>query len=327
MLNMRRREFITLIGSAAAWPVTASAQQAAKLYRLGVLETTPAAMNAANFDALRQGLRQLGYAEGKNLVIDYRSADGRMERFPELAAELVRLKVDAIVTRGTPATMAAQQATSTIPIVMAAVAEPLLLVGSMARPGGNLTGLGTLASVLQPKRMEVLKEAVPQATRIGALMNMGNAVLRAQWPDIESAARRAGIEPHLLDARKLDDLPSAFEFASTNHIDGLIVTLDTLTSANRSLIVELALKHRLPTVWEGREFVEIGGLLFYGVNYPDLYRRAAAYVERIFKGANPRDLPVEQPTKFELVINLQTAKALGLEIPPTLLARADEVIE
>ena len=266
---MKRREFITLLGGAATWPVVAHAQSA---YRIGVLDTTSAALNAANFDALRQGLRQHGYIEGQNLVIEYRSADGRAERFPDLAAELVRLNVDLIVTRGTPAIFAAKNATKTIPVVMAPAEPP-------------------------------------------------------QWEETKAAARTLAIEPQLLDVRKPEDLGRAFETAIRQRADALVVGINVLTQANRRPIADLATKHRLPAIYASREFVDAGGLVALGVSYPDLYRRAATYVDKILKGAKPADLPIEQPTKFELIINLKTAKALGLEVPPMLLTRADEVID
>jgi len=324
---MKRREFIALIGgTAAAWPLAARAQSA---YRIGVLETTSAALNAANFDALRQGLRQHGYIEGQNLVIEYRSADGRAERFPDLAAELVRLNVDLIVTRGTPAIFAAKNATKTIPVVMAASGDPLGagVVAGLARPGGNVTGLSAFVTELQAKRLELLREMVPRIDRIAALLNMSSPAEPPQWEETKAAARTLAIEPQLLDVRKPEDLGRAFETAIRQRADALVVGMNVLTQANRRPIADLATKHRLPAIYASREFVDAGGLVVLGVSYPDLYRRAATYVDKILKGAKPADLPIEQPTKFELIINLKTAKALGLEIPPTVLARADEVIE
>jgi putative tryptophan/tyrosine transport system substrate-binding protein len=324
---MKRREFITLIGgTAAAWPLAARAQSA---YRIGVLETTSAALNAANFDALRQGLRQHGYIEGQNLVIEYRSADGRAERFPDLAAELVRLNVDLIVTRGTPAIFAAKNATKTIPVVMAASGDPLGagVVAGLARPGGNVTGLSAFVTELQAKRLELLREMVPRINRIAALLNMSIPAEPPQWEETKAAARTLAIEPQLLDVRKPEDLGRAFETAIRQRADALVVGINVLTQANRRPIADLATKHRLPAIYASREFVDAGGLVVLGVSYPDLYRRAAIYVDKILKGAKPADLPIEQPTKFELIINLKAAKALGLEIPPSLLARADEVIE
>jgi ABC-type uncharacterized transport system substrate-binding protein len=326
---MKRREFITLLGGAAAWPLAARAQQAGRVYRIGVLETSPAASNAANFEALRKGLRELGYVEGQNLILDYRSADGRPERFPQLAAELLRLNVDLIVTRGTPAVMAAKNATGTIPLVMAASGEPVGtgVVAGLARPGGNVTGLSSLTSELDAKRLELMRETVASIRRIAFLQTMGNPVSPSRWEEFKTAALSLGLEAQLLDVREPQDIMRAFDTAIAQRADAILVAGDTVTSANRRQVVELAAKHRLPAMYTSTEFIEAGGLMAYGVNYPDLYRRAAIFVDKIFKGAKPADLPVEQPTKFDLVINLKAAKALGLEVPPTLLARADEVIE
>jgi putative ABC transport system substrate-binding protein len=292
-----------------------------------MLERTSTAINAANLEGFRQGLRELGYVEGKNFVLEYRSADGRDERFPGLAAELVRLPVDLMVTRGTPAALAAKNATGTIPVVMTGVSDPVGqgVVASLARPGGNVTGLNTLISELFGKRVGLLKELVPGATRVAVLFNMGNTSSPSAWKEVETAARSLGIQPQLFDVRKAEDLGPAFESAIRQRADALVVGQDTLTQANQRLIVELAAKHRLPAIYASMEFA--GGLVIYGVNYPDHYRRAATFADKIFKGAKPADLPIEQPTKFELVINTKTAKALGLTIPPLLLLRADQVIQ
>lgn len=325
---MQRRQFITLLGGAAvAWPHTTRAQQPGKVYRIGVLETTPANLNAANMDALRQGLRVLGYVEGRNLVIEYRSADGRGERFPGLATDLLNSKIDVIVTRGTPAVLAAKNATGTVPVVMAAMGEPLMVVSSLAHPGANVTGLSGYSTDLEAKRFELLKEIVPGAARIAGLYNMGNPVVPPQWHELQRTAQSMGVQSQLLDVRKSEDIAPAFDAASREHTDGLMVGVDALTQTNRKLIAELAQKHRIPTIYVSREYIEAGGLIAYGPNYPDLYRRAAAYVDKLLKGEKPGDLPIEQPTKFDLVINLKAAKVLGLTLPPTLLARADEVIE
>ncbi len=324
---MRRREFVAALGTVAAWPLAARAQQ--RVWRIGLLDIIPQALNATNFDALRRGLRDLGYVEGQNLFIEYRSADGRAERFTELAGELVSLQVDLIVTRGTPAVLAVKNLSGTIPVVMAAIGDPLGsgAVGGLAQPGGNVTGLSAFVHELVAKRVELLREAVPRIARIGLLHNMSNPVASPQWDAVSIAARSYGIEAKLLDARSFSDLMHAFDAASVQRLDALLVANDTVMLLNHRNVVELAAKHRLPAIFASREFVDVGGLLAYAVSYPDLYRRAAIYVDKIFKGAKPANLPVEQPTKLELVINLKTAKALGLEIPPTLLARADEVIE
>jgi putative tryptophan/tyrosine transport system substrate-binding protein len=324
---MRRRELIALLGGAAAWPLAAHAQQAGKVYRLGVLEQTSPAFNAPYFEAFRQGLREHGYIEGQNLLIVYRASDHRVDRYPELAAELVRLKVDLILTRGTPAVLAARNATATIPIVMAAIGDPLGVIANLARPEGNVTGLSAFNSELEAKWVELIREIIPGAERIGALYNMANPVFQPRWDELRRVAQLLGMEPQLLDVRKSDDLEPAFETASKRRADALIVSADGILQANRKFIGELAAKHRLPAIYTSREFIDAGGLISYGARYRDLYRRAATYVEKILKGTKPGDLPIEQPTRFELVINLNTAKALGLDIPATLLARADEVIE
>jgi putative ABC transport system substrate-binding protein len=315
-----------------AAPLAVEAQQPGKprkLYRIGMLETTPPAANAANLEAFRRGLRAFGYFEGQNLVIEYRSADGHPERFQELATELVRLKVDLIVTRGTPAALAAKRASGTIPVVMASSGDPVAsgVVAGLAHPGGTLTGLSANATEIEGKRLELLRQLLPGASRIAGLFNMGNPVAPPQWKELEIAGRSLSLRVQLLDARKPEDLPGVFNEAITQRAEAVAIGLDTLFQANRELIVELAAKHRLPAMYQSREFVDVGGLIAYAVSYPHLYERAASFVDRIFKGAKPADLPIEQPTKFELVINLKTAKTLGLTIPPSLLLRADQVIE
>jgi putative ABC transport system substrate-binding protein len=325
---MRLRALVLgLALSSLAAPPAIDAQRPEKLYRIGVLERTSTAINAANLDGFRQGLRDLGYVEGKNFVIEYRSADGRDERFPGLAVELVRLKVDLILTRGTPAAMAAKNATATIPVVMTGVGDPVGqgVVASLARPGGNITGLGSFMTEVSAKRVELLRELVPGAARIAALINMSNPNVPSQWKEIERAARSLGIQSQLLDVRKSEDLRPAFAAAIRQRADALVVGLDTLTQANQQLIVDLAAKYRLPAIYASMDFAE--GLVVYGLNYPDHYRRAASFADKILKGAKPADLPVELPTKLDLVINTRTAKALGLTIPPSLLLRADQVIQ
>jgi putative ABC transport system substrate-binding protein len=310
-------------------PLVAEGQQTGKIYRIGMLETTSMALNAANLDAFRQGLRELGYVEGRNFMIEYRSADGRRERFPELATELVRLKVDVILTRGTPAVMAAKNATGTIPVVMAASGDPLLsgVVAGLARPGGNVTGLSAIVVEVTGKRLQLLREVVPGVSRIAVLFDMGNPNNALQWKETEIAAPSLGVQPQLLDVRKPGDFGGAFDAAIRQRAGAMVVGIDALTQANHRSIIDLAAKHRLPAIYASREFVDAGGLVAYGVSYPHLYHRAASFVDKILKGAKPADLPVEQPTKFELVVNLKTAKALGLTIPPTVLLQADHVIE
>jgi len=323
---MNRRAFVLGGVAALAAPHATDAQYLEKLYRIGVLERTSPAINAANLDGFRQGLWALGYVEGKNYAIEYLWADGRDERFPSLATELVRLKVDLILTRGTPAALAAKNATVTIPVVIVGVGDPVAqgLVASLAHPGGNITGLSAAVTEIYPKRVQLLRELVPRAARIAALFNMSNPALPPQWKEVETAARSLGIEPQLLDVRKPEDLEPAFDAAIRQRADALVVGLETLTQTNQRVIVGLAAKRRLPAIYASTEFA--GGLIAYGANYPEMYRHAANFAHRIFRGAKAADLPVEEPTKFELVINLKTAKALGLTIPPALLLRADQAI-
>jgi putative ABC transport system substrate-binding protein len=323
---MKSLSAITL--ALVVWSAAAvAAAQSEKLHRIGMLERTAASVNGANLEAFRQRLRQLGYAEGERVLIDYRSAEGRDDRFPALAEELVRRKVDLIVARGTPAALAAKHATTTIPVIITGVGDPVGqgVVASLARPGANVTGLSAAVTEIYPKRVQLLTELVPKAARIAVLFNMSNPALPPQWREIEKATRSRGIEPLLLDVRKAADLEPAFDAAIRAHADALIVGIDTLTQANQRLIVGLAARHGLPAIYASAEFA--GGLISYGVNYPDQYRRAAEYADRILRGARPADLPVEEPATFELVINRATARALGLTIPRALLLRADTVIE
>jgi putative ABC transport system substrate-binding protein len=329
---MRRREFIGLLAAAAgAWPwgPISAARAAVRVYRIGLLETVPEDQNAGNLAALRQGLRELGYVEGQNLEFAYRSAEGRPERFPELAAELVRLPVDLIVTRGTPATQAAKAATTTLPIVMAAIGEPLNtgVVASLAHPGGNVTGLSSLVIELAGKRVELLKETFPSIGLVGFMINMGNPVAAPQWEACEAAARTLGIKAQLIDVRNEAEIRAAFAALPAHPLDALSVGIDGVIQANAETIAVHAAADKLVTIFPAREFAQAGGLLSYGPSYPDLYFRVAGLIDKIFRGAKPGDLPVEQPTKLELVVNLKTARALGVEVPASLLARADEVIE
>jgi ABC-type uncharacterized transport system substrate-binding protein len=324
---MDRRTFIGgIAGGLLAAPLAAPAQQVGKVYRIGILETIPASQNAAKLDALRKGLRDLGYVEGRNLIIEYRSADGRAERFPDLASELVRLKVDLIVTRGTPAAKAVKGATGTIPVVMAAMGEPLAVVATLAHPGGNITGLTTFSIELTGKRVEVIKELVPSLSRVALLQNMGNPVAPPEWEETKTAARSLGLQAELLDVRSQGDLSRAFELAVRQHVEALVIGIDGLTQMYQQTIVDSVARNRLPAVYPDRAFVDGGGLIAYAVNYPDLYLRAAGLIGKIFKGAKPADMPIEQPTKFDLVINLKTTKSLGLTIPQSLRVQA-ELIE
>jgi len=327
---MDRRTFIgTFAGSLLAVALASLAQPQAKVWRIGMLENRSIVLNAANIDAFRQGLQQLGYKEGQNFEIAYRSSDGRDERFPGLASELVRLKVDLIVTRGTPAALAAKTATRTIPVVMAASGDPVGsgLIASLAHPGENVTGLSLFNLEIYAKRVELLRELIPTLTRIAGLFNMSNPVLPLQWKELERAARSLGIQPQLIDVRRPEDLPPAFDAAVKQRAEALIVGLDGVTQGNLRLVAELAAKQRLPSIYGDKEYANLGGLITYGPIELHSYYRAATFVDKIFKGAKPADLAVEQPTKFEIVINLKTARALGLTIPQSLLLRADEVIQ
>jgi putative ABC transport system substrate-binding protein len=320
-----RRAFLsTLAGGLFAVPLAARAQPAAKVARVGFLGTTL----SPTLDAFTDGLRQLDWVEGQNLILERRFSEGRQERFRELAAELVRAKVDVIVTSGTPASVAAKGATTSIPIVMAVVMDPIEtgLVASLARPGGNITGNAWLGPELTAKRLELLKDAVPRVSRVATIFNPKNPSHPIALREMQTTARRLGMTLQLQQMTSPDDFDQAFTAITRNRPDALFTVADPLYFRERTRILEFAAKRRLPAMYEWREYVEWGGLMAYGVNVKDLLRRAATYVDKILRGAKPADLPIEQPTKFELVINLKTAKALGLTIPPSVLGRADEVI-
>jgi ABC-type uncharacterized transport system substrate-binding protein len=326
---VKRREFITLLGgAAAAWPLAARAQQAGKLPTIGFLVPGTPSSHGQWFAALVQRLRELGWIEGRTVAIEYRWAEGRTERFDEIAAEFVRRKIDVIVTSGTAGGVAAKQATSVIPIVFAAAGDPVGtgLVASLARPGGNVTGLSIQQTDLVGKRLELLREVIPGLRQLAMLVNVGNPLAVVERGEVQAAARTLGLDFITLEIRRGEDIAPAFE-ALKGRAEALYVAGEPLILTNRARINTLALVARLPAIYGQREYVEPGGLMSYGPNFPDLFRRAADYVDKILRGAKPADLPVEQPTKFDLIINLTTAKALGLEVPPTLLARADEVIE
>jgi len=322
---MDRRTFLgTLTGGLLAAPRAVEAQQAGKVAKIGVLE-----FGGSTNSAFGQQLRELGYIEGQNLILEHRFAEGRAERLPDLAAELVRLKVDVIVAGGTPPPLAAKHATSTIPIVMAAAGDPVRtgLVANLARPGGNVTGLSTSTPDLAAKRLELLKEVVPGVSRVAVLWNAANPFTVLNMRETEAAARTLGLHVQSLEVRGLDDFDNALPAAIRGRAGALIVVDDPLTCLHRERLGDFAAKNRLPTMYGFRQCAGTGGLMSFGASLADLYRRAAIYVDKILKGAKPRDLPVEQPTNFELVINLKTAKALGLTIPPSVLQRADQVIE
>jgi putative ABC transport system substrate-binding protein len=306
----------------------AEAQQPKTIPRIGFLGIGSASSVTGRFEAFRQGLRELGYVEGQNIVIEWRFAEGKREELPALASELVRLKVDVIVTAGTTATTPAKRATSTIPIVMAYSADPVGtgLVASLSRPGGNVTGLTEISPDLAGKRLELIREAVPRATRVAVLWDGSRPANIDVLKEIDAAARAYGVRVQSLEVRSSNDFESAFRAATKERAGALIVPSGSLTNLHAPQIVSLALRSRLPSIWETKNYVDIGGLMSYGPSLDDLYHRAAVYVDKILKGAKPADLPVEQPTKFEFVINQKTAKQIGVTIPPDLLARATRII-
>jgi putative ABC transport system substrate-binding protein len=332
MRGLRLAFSITLALGGLFSPVAAEAQQAAKIARIGLLANNPAASPHLT-EAFLQGLRDLGYVEGRNVVIEYRNAEGKFERFPALAAELVALKVDVIVASGTPAALAAKQATRTLPIVFAAAGDPVTdgLVTSLARPGGNVTGLSMLITPeLVGKRLEQLKQAVPGVTRVAVLWQPGAFPERTETDILKGAdvaAQALGVRLQFVEARGAADFDRAFSEMTRARAGALAVLPSAMLFTDRRRLVDLAAKNRLPAGYSSREFVDAGGLMSYGANLADVFRRAAVYVDKILKGAKPGDLPVEQPTKFELVINLKAAKALGLTIPQSVLGRADQVVE
>jgi putative tryptophan/tyrosine transport system substrate-binding protein len=324
---MRRRTFITLLGgAAAAWPLGVRAQQPGKLPTIGFLGADPAGWRPWT-DAFVGQLRKLGWIEGRTIAIEYRWSEGRPERATEIAAEFVRLKVDVIVTSGT-AVPTVKQATAVIPIVFAIAIDPVGggLIASLARPGGNVTGLSVQQTDIAGKRLELLREVVPRLRRVAIMVDVGFAQGVLEMGEVEATARTLGLEVTPLEIRRAEDIAAAFT-ALKAQADALYVVVNALVSTNRTRIITLALGARLPTIFNTRDFVQVGGLMSYGPNYSDLFRRAAEYVDKILRGTKPGDIPVEQPTKFDLVLNLTTAKALGLAIPESFLLRADEVIE
>ena len=327
---MRRREFIMMLGSAAALPLAARAQPTAKVPRIGWLSPGSATSDENFLGSFRDGLRELGWEVGQNIAIEPRWAEGKFERLPDLAAELVRLKVDVIVASVTQASLAAKHATTTIPVVMVGVGDPLGsgLVDSLARPGGNVTGPSSMLAEASVKQLALLKETVPRASPVAVLWNPANPVWqKSALRETEAAARAMGLRLQLLGARGPDELEEAFAGMTRERAGALFVPADIIFVRHARQMAELAARHRLPAMYGFREHVEAGGLMSYAPNVPDLFRRAATYVDKILKGAQPADLPVEQPTKFELVINLKTAKALGITIPQSVLQLADEVIQ
>jgi putative tryptophan/tyrosine transport system substrate-binding protein len=330
---VRRREFIIFAGTVAlGWPLAVRAQHPGKVYRIGLLGGSPPTASEASarlWDGFFQGLRELGYVEGQNIVVEGRWYGEQTERLPALAAELVRLEVDVIVAGAAPAPEAAQRATSTIPIVMASHRDPVGsgLVASLARPGKNITGLSNLAAELVGKQLQLLKEVVPSISQVAVLWNPTVATQTLALHELESAARSLGVQLQVLEARASSDFVSVFSTMTRDRAGAFITLNSSMFFAERSQLAELAAQSRLPSMYTLKEYAQAGGLITYGPDIRESWRRAASYVDKILKGAKPADLPVEQPTKFELVINLKTARAIGLDIAPTMLARADEVIE
>jgi putative tryptophan/tyrosine transport system substrate-binding protein len=330
---MRRREVILALGGAAAWPIATHAQQkngpSNIVSRIGYLAPSLSPEASRLIEAFRQGLHDIGYVEGQNIVLELRSAEGRPDRFPALAAELVALKVDVIVAGATPTVLVLKQATRTTPIVFPIHTDPVGagIVATLAGPGGNATGLSYFSQDLTGKRLQLLKEVVPGVSRIAVLWISPNAAALVQLQAVDAAARALGVSVQVVESRGAEGLESAFQTATTGSCDALLVIDDPFTFLLRKRIVELAAKSKLPAIYGPREFAVDGGLMAYGANIEDMFRRAATYVAKILEGAKPADLPVQQPTRFDLVINLKTAQALGLNVPPTLVATADEVIE
>jgi putative ABC transport system substrate-binding protein len=327
-IHIRRRKFVTLLGgTVAAWPLTTSAQPT-KPPTIGFIVVAPLTSERDRIAAFSQRLRELGWVEGRNIAIDFRAAEARPERLSDIAAELVRLKVDVIVTYSTPAVIAAKQATSAIPIIFATSSDPVGtgLVASLARPGGNVTGLSNQQADTAGKRLELLREVLPSLRRLAIMGDVGNPALASEMSDIQATARRLGLDTITAEIRRAEDIAPAFA-AFQGRAEALYITASPLVNANRTRINIWALAARVPTIYANRENIEVGGLMSYGPSFPDLFRRAADIVDRVLRGTKPADIPVEQPTKFDLVLNLITAQALGVTIPAGVLAIADEVIE
>ena len=327
---MERRTFLALVSaSLLVAPLAAEAQQGGEVYRVGFLGNSTAALEANLVGPFREGLRELGYVEGQNIAIEYRWAEGQYERFPALIAELLARKVDVIVTAGTPASLAVKKATTSVPLVMVAVGDPVGtgLVTSLARPGGNLTGLISIAPDLEGKRLELLREVVPKLSHVSVLTNPANPFHALSEKQIRAAASVMHMKVHFVSVRAEPEIDHAFGMITRQRPDGLIMLADRVFLHNRVRIADFATRNRIPGVYAYTELVDAGGLMSFGPSYPGMHRRAAYFVDKILKGAKPADLPMEQPAKFELVINLKTAKVLGLTMPPSLLLRADQVIE
>jgi putative ABC transport system substrate-binding protein len=325
---MRRREFITLLGGAVAtWPLAARGQQVGKTYRIGWLQPSP--VPDPWLKGFRQGLQDFNYVEGKNLIVEYRWGDGNSDRLPEMAAELIRQNPDVIISVNTAALLVLQKATTTIPIVMLGTADPVAagLVSSLPRPGANITGMSSMAPELSRKRLELLKEAMPKLAQVAVLSNSGNPAAVLALEETQTAARILGLSVLSIDIRDPGQLDIALSVIARDPPGALVLLIDAMIHSQRTPIASFAVTHRLPSISPFREFAEAGGLLVYGPKLPDLLRRAVGVIDKILRGAKPAELPVEQPTRFELIVNLKTAKAIGLDVPATVLARADEVIE
>jgi len=325
---MRRREFITLLGGVAVtWPLAANAQS--KTPRIGFMGNSTAALEANLVDAFREGLREHGYEEGRNIVIEYRWADGKYERFPALVAELIAANVEVIVTAGTPAALAMKKATTTVPLVMVAVGDPVGtgLVPSLARPGANLTGLSSVAPDLEGKRLQLLREVVPALSHVAMFINSLNPFHVSSMRQARAAAQTMGIKLQLHDIRKSEDLDDAFAAIRKERPDAVLILADRVFLHNRERMIDFTKEQRLPNVNAYKELVEVGGLMSYGPSYEDMHKRAAIYVDKILKGAKPADLPIEQPSKFTFIVNLKAAKALGVTVPSQLLGLADQLID
>jgi putative ABC transport system substrate-binding protein len=326
---MRRREFIGLIAGAAALPLAARAQRAEKVWRIGMLDTTPRELNRVNMNALLGRLRELGYVEGQNLTIDYRASDGDNEHIRDFVSELIGSKVDLMIVRGTQEAQAIKEATSTLPVVMCGVADPVGagVALSLARPGLNFTGLSSFITEVETKRIALLKEIVPGMKKVALVGDFRNRATQNQWNEVKIAAETLAINAVPFDVRSATDLKDAFERAIIENVEAFRVAVDATTRPHRKLIIELAETHKIPVIYVAREFVDSGGLVSYAPDYATIYSRGATYVDKIFKGALPAELPIELPTKFELVLNLGTAKALGLSITPMVFSLTDVFID
>lgn len=323
-----RRSFIAGALAALSLPIAAQEKKAARVIRVGMLDPLPLSANAANLEQLRKGLSDAGYVEGQNLAIEYRTSEGRAGRYLRFAAELTRLPVDVLVARGTPAALSAKSASGGIPVIAIGVNDPVDtgLVDSLERPGANVTGIALLIKDLEARRVDVLRALAPKTRRIGGMMNLGNPALTHAWKAMDEAARGFKLEAVLLDVRKPSQIAAAFDAARARGVDALVLQVGALDPAQRQGVVELAARHRLPTLYSSRQYVDAGGLVSYGMDIPQLFYRAAVFVDKVLKGAKPAELAMERPPKFELIINRKTLRSLDLVIPPDLLLRSNEIV-